>query len=73
MAEEEKNIVNLEHRCKMIKQDSAATNKERVNYKQELIRAQRVMSSAGVMLSELEQEKAKLMLDINKSVLLNTS
>ena len=52
----------------MLKNNLLIEEKNRTNVKADLIKQQIVMNSASILMSELEQERANLLLTINKSV-----
>ena len=67
-AREMRNIEQLENECKNLKVNLLQEEKARTYTKGELSKSQRVMNSASIYYKELEDEKAILLLEINKSV-----
>ena len=68
IARETQNCDNLDERCKMLKNHLLIEDKNRGNLKADLIKHQKVMDSSSILQSELEQERANLLLTINRSV-----
>ena len=52
----------------MLKNQLLNEEKNKTNLKGDLIKEQKVMKAQGILMSELEQERANLLLEINKSV-----
>ena len=52
----------------MLKNNLLNEDRTRTNTKADLIKQQKVMNSSSILMSELEQERANLLLTINQSV-----
>lgn len=65
---EEQNIEELENKTRVLKLQLLQDDKLRNYVKSELIKQQKVMNSESIEAKELEEERAMVLLEINKSV-----